>query len=222
MLYIKHVLYICIQSIKYTNKQLNNISPKGAKNKSMNVMQRIPAGLIGKGTETFAIGNEPYTIYNGHPYLFDQTPRSRIELYKNHMKANPQGEKVMESITRSKDDYVKVKQWMLCRFGGIDDTPDINEFDQIQEAEYVPCPKRGGLCPFEGKGCCTVEVSKGLFLSKAELAVIRLINLPDKLIASELFISTETVKNHITNSRKKIGLKSSKELVHWATIKGII
>lgn len=187
----------------------------------MNIMQRIPAGLIGKGTETFAIGNEPYTIYNGHPYLFDQTPRSRIDLYKNHMKSNPQGEKAMEEITGSKDDKVKVKQWMLCRFGGIDDTPDINEFDQIQEAEYVPCSKRG-LCPYEGKGCCTIEVHKGEYLSKAELAVVKLSFLPDKLIADSLYISTQTVKNHITNSRKKVGLKSKLELVHWATIKGII
>lgn len=187
----------------------------------MNSSQRIPGGLIGKGTETFALNNEPYTIYGGQTYPFDSTPKSRIVLYKEHMKRNPKGEKAMESITNSKDLMVKTKQWMLCRFGGMDNTPDIDENNQIQEAEYVPCSKRGS-CKFEGIGCCTVEVSKGIFLSKAELAVVKLSFLPDKLIAASLFISTETVKNHITNSRKKIGLNSSKELVHWATIKGII
>lgn len=188
----------------------------------MNLITRLPAGLYSKGTETVTINNEPRTTFRGMPYSFKDTPRCRIDLYKAHMKQHPVGEKAMEDITRSKDDEVKVKQWMMCRFGGFDNTPDIDENDNIQEAEYVPCPKRGGLCAYEGKGCCTVEVAKGVFLSKAELSVVRFSYLPDKLIADQLFISTETVKNHLTNSRNKIGLGSTKELVWWASIKGII
>ncbi len=188
----------------------------------MNLITRLPAGLYCGGTETVTINDEPRTTFKGTPYSFNDTPKCRIALYSAHMKRNPIGEKAMEGITGSKDDKVKVKQWMMCRFGGLDDTPDIDENDNIQEAEYVPCAKRGGLCAYEGKGCCTIEVSPGVFLSKAELSVVRLSYLPDKLIADQLFISTETVKNHITNSRKKIGLGSSKELVRWASIKGII
>lgn len=187
----------------------------------MNSVERRTAGMIGRGTETFALGEEPFTTYRAVTYPFSTTPKSRIVLYSEHMQSNPRGEKAMELITGSKDIVAKTRQWMLCRFGGLDDTADINENNKIQEAEYVPCSKRG-ICPFEGEGCCTIEVTHGVFLGKAELAVVRLCFLPDKLIADQLFISTETVKNHMTNSRKKIGLKSGKELVRWATIKGII
>lgn len=187
----------------------------------MNLPQRMPGGLIGKGTETFAVGSEPYTIFGGITYPFDTTPKSRINIYVNHMRSNPKGERVMEEMTGSYNDTTKVKQWMLCRFGGMDNTPDIDENNRIQEAEYVPCSKRG-VCPFEGKGCCTVEVSKNIFLSKAEMAVIRLIRLSDKMIANELFISNETVKTHIQNIRKKISAPSKLDVVYWAAIKGII
>lgn len=187
----------------------------------MNSVERRTAGLIGGGTETFTFDNEPFTTYRSVTRPFETTPKCRINIYHRHMKRHPEGEEAMEGITRSKDDRVKVKQWMMCRFGGMDNTPDIDENNVIQEAEYVPCSKRG-TCPFEGVGCVTVEVSAGVFLSKAELAVVRLCYLPDKLIADRLFISTETVKNHNANSRKKIGLASSKELVWWATVKGII
>lgn len=187
----------------------------------MQTLLRIPSGLIGEGTETFALNQEPYTIFGGMTYTYSTTPRCRIILYNNNMKANPSGEKAMEAITGSTDDEVKVKQWMMCRFGGIDDTPDIDENNQIQEAEYVPCSKRG-TCEFEGVGCCTIEVSKGLFLSKAEMAVMRLILLPDKLIADELYLSTETIKTHIQNIRRKTNKDSKLELAVWATIKGII
>lgn len=182
---------------------------------------RIPSGLIGKGTESFTLNQEPYTIFGGQTYCFPTTPSCRVSLYADHMRANPKGERAMEKMTGSKDLMVKTKQWMMCRFGGMDNTPDIDENNNIQAAEYVPCSKRG-TCPFEGEGCSTIEVAEGVFLSKAELAVVRLCNHPEKIIADILFISTETVKNHIANSKKKAGIPSSKELVHWATINGII
>lgn len=187
----------------------------------MNLVQRIPGGLISKATETFSIDNEPYTTFNRQIYSFEETPSCRIDIYMDHMKANQKGEKVMEEITGSNDDMVKVKQWMLCRFGGMDDTPDIDEFNRIQEAEYVPCSKRG-MCPFEGKGCCTVEVSKDVFLSKAELAVTKLIEDQDKIIADKLCISTQTVKTHIQNIRKKLNKNSRTGVAVWAVVKGII
>jgi len=187
----------------------------------MTVIERLPAGLFGKGTESFNIENEPYTSFRGTVTDFENTPECRIELYTSHMKSDPRGEKAMEKMTGSKNDRVKVRQWMMCRFGGLDNTPDIDGDDRIQEAEYVPCSKRG-TCPFEGAGCCTVEVYKGVFLSKAELAVARLLLDQDKIIADRLHISPETVKTHMINIRRKTGSLSRAQLVHWATNKGII
>lgn len=187
----------------------------------MKIQDRLPAGLFGKGTETFTIDNEPYTSFGGRVHSFEDTPECRIEIYKAHMKADPKGERVMEVMTNSKDDEVKVKQWMMCRFGGMDNTPDIDKNNKIQEAEYVPCPKRGS-CKFEGFGCTTVETSKGAFLSRSELAVTRRIVKQDKLIAKHLYVSTETIKTHIQNIRRKTNCRTKLELVYWATVKGII
>jgi DNA-binding NarL/FixJ family response regulator len=51
-----------------------------------------------------------------------------------------------------------------------------------------------------------------LVISKRENDVLRLIHLPDKLIAHRLHISTETVANHLTNVRRRNGLASKIEL----------
>lgn len=186
----------------------------------MKSLSRIPSGLIGKGTETVRINDEPYTIFKGKIHCFPTTPECRISLYRDHMQQHPEGERAMEKITGSKDILVKTKQWMLCRFGGMDDTPDISEQNIIQEAEYVPCPKRD-TCPYKGIGCKKNVSINGVTLSKSELAVLKFIRLHDKEIADALFLSTETIKTHIQNILRRLDCSRS-DLIHWATIKGII
>lgn len=67
----------------------------------------------------------------------------------------------------------------------------------------------------------TIATKKPI-LSKSELAVVKLIYLPNKVIADILFISVETVKTHIQNIRKKIQCPSKLDVALWAVKNGLI
>ncbi|HKI81629.1 MAG TPA: response regulator transcription factor, partial [Pseudodesulfovibrio sp.] len=61
-------------------------------------------------------------------------------------------------------------------------------------------------------------------LTPREQEVMRMLaeGLTAKGVAKELFISPKTVENHRTNLMKKLGLKSSVELVRYAARLGLI
>jgi len=59
-------------------------------------------------------------------------------------------------------------------------------------------------------------------LTKAELNLLRYIELANANIAAALGISESTVKNHITNIYSKLGLHNRREAVRWAQEHGII
>lgn len=59
-------------------------------------------------------------------------------------------------------------------------------------------------------------------LTKAELNLLRYIELSNAEIAGQLNISESTVKNHITNIYSKLGLHNRREAVRWAQEHGVI
>jgi DNA-binding NarL/FixJ family response regulator len=59
-------------------------------------------------------------------------------------------------------------------------------------------------------------------LTKAEVNLLHLIELPNAEIAKKLFISESTVKNHITNIYNKLGLHSRREVLKWAQAQGLL
>jgi DNA-binding NarL/FixJ family response regulator len=113
-----------------------------------------------------------------------------------------------------------VRQYIYCRFGGLDYDPDIDVHKQINYAEYFDCGLRGE-CRYEGKLCCSVKVENG-HLTKTEIEVLKRAQHPNKIIASQMHISIDTVNSHIQNIMKKTGLSSKVELAIFAVKKGII
>ena len=59
-------------------------------------------------------------------------------------------------------------------------------------------------------------------LTRAEINLLRLIELPNADIARRLFISESTVKNHITNIYNKLGMHSRRDVAKWGREHGII
>jgi two-component system NarL family response regulator len=61
-------------------------------------------------------------------------------------------------------------------------------------------------------------------LTGREIEVLRLVGAgkTSKEIADELYISENTVRNHVRNILDKLGMKSRFEAVHWAHREGII
>jgi len=180
---------------------------------------RLIAGLVDKAVEFFVHKNEVYCVHDGRSYSFEEIPQWIIDIVEMDMLKHPEALKALAQWENlDNDDHIR--QYIICRFGGIDDEPDIDTKGEVHEAEYFDCGLRG-TCRHEGKLCTAFKVSNG-YLTKMELAVLKLINLADKLIADHMCISVDTVITHQQNIRTKTGLKSKVELAIFAQKKGII
>ena len=119
--------------------------------------------------------------------------------------------------------YARVRQFIACNFTSKDGHPDIDEdFNFI--IEKVACPaKITGICKHS---FCKPTLTH--VLSDREVEVLRLFakGFDEAEISEALFISKNTVHNHINNMYKKIEVvgKSSpdRKLVNFAHTKGII
>lgn len=181
--------------------------------------QRLFAGLVDKGVEFFVHQNDVKCIAEGKTFRFEDFPAWILDIVNDDMMKHPEAIKALaEWENLHPSDYVR--QYIYCRFGGADTEPDINDQGEIQHSEYFDCGLRG-QCRFEGKLCCNMKVDNGS-LTKSEMEVLKRVNLPDKIIADQLCISSDTVNSHLQNIRKKTGLTSKIELAVFAAKKGII
>lgn len=184
---------------------------------------RIPAGLLDGGIEFFTvmdrdIPNAKYLMGGGvHP--FHTLPAEIKNILRREMKANPIKDKAMEAMVGCNED-AKIERFTTCNYGALNDEADIDSEGNLSQPEYVPCPFRG-KCAHEGKGCSNIMV-EGVLLSAGQTRVFRLAKLENKEIANQLFLSPETVKKHMQTIQERTGLANKNEMVHWATIKGII
>lgn len=184
---------------------------------------RIPEGLM-QGTEFFTVNDHghrwPMTFKNRRLIKFEMTPKHDKEILRVAMKSQPMIEKAMESLA-GRDEEKKLAQYVMCRYGELNGSADIDTKGVLSEPEYVLCPERG-KCQFEGIGCVSIMVKDGIFLSKAETEVFKRVRLSDKQIAAELFLSVKTVNTHWQNIRFKTGLNTKIEIGIYAAQKGII
>jgi DNA-binding CsgD family transcriptional regulator len=182
-------------------------------------LPKLMPGLEDSSVEFYVYNNEVKCFTDGVRYSFENFPQRVIDIVQQDLLSNSEALKSLakwENLTES--DYLR--QYIYCRFGGVDSDPDIDTEGNIHHAEYFECGLRG-QCKYEGKLCCSIKVDHG-FLSKSEMEVLKRVALPYKLIADELNISPETVNTHMQNIRIKTGLSTSVELAIYATKKGII
>lgn len=113
--------------------------------------------------------------------------------------------------------YLAVKRFIKCNWANSDEKADID--GETWNLEKVHCPLRGGFCSDEGI-ICMPRMNVGLTAREKE--VLKMIKLPNKLIADQLFCSIHTVENHIANISKKLNLHSKTELLDYANTNNII
>ena len=110
--------------------------------------------------------------------------------------------------------YLMVRRFIKCNFGALETTKhdvDNGSFN----FEKTMCPMRGE-CKYEGIICFPKFNSK---LSQAELRVMRLVYEGKWVddIAEELFLSPNTIKNHIKSVYVKLGIHEKSEFIQYAT-----
>lgn len=183
--------------------------------------QKLPAGLEDSGVEFYVLHNEVRCLHGGRVYRFDEIPQSILDQVEEYMMSKPDAVKaLLDWDIKNGDDMLR--QFIACRFGGFDTTPDIAPNSSIIEADYFDCGRRG-RCKFEGKLCSTVKVANG-YLTKQEIRVLQLIaqGKLNKEIAAELHISEETVSSHNQNIQVKTGCYRKPELAILAREKNLI
>ncbi len=110
--------------------------------------------------------------------------------------------------------YLIVRRFCKCNFGKLDGTKsDVDRTGRFN-FEKVECPLRGE-CRFEGVICLPKFNSK---LSEAELRVMKLIyqGASKDEIAERLYLSPNTIKNHIKSVYLKLGIHEKSEFIRYA------
>lgn len=186
-------------------------------------MNRIPAGLLDKGTEFFTQFENgvqrAMCFFRGRPYTFKDTPECRKAILLREMLSCQVKQGSMERMV-GPNIHRQLEKFTMCNYGSCNDEPDICANGILSAPEYVPCPNRG-KCTEEGRGCNNITVN-GVTLSMSQTRVFKLAYLDNKEIADRLFLSVETVRTHMRDIQDKTGMNGKLEMVHWATIKGII
>lgn len=183
----------------------------------------IPGGLIDKSTEFFSVV-EDFALkvsYGGKIYDFNTAPKCRLNILQLRYNNLSNKQKIAYDNISILNNKKPLEQMAMCLYGALNNEPDIDENDKISEPEYVPCKFRG-ICKHEGVGCMNIMVRDGIFLSRAETEVFKLVSLPDKEIAAKLFLSVLTIQKHFKNIREKTQFANKIEMAIWATKKGII
>lgn len=107
-------------------------------------------------------------------------------------------------------------QYLICNFGGDNEIPDFDAETGIFHKEYWDCGQKHS-CP--GFGC----VCRG-DISCREFDIIKLFKegLPDKLIASALNISENTIRSHRRILFKNLGAHNKQEAILNASKQSVI
>ena len=170
-------------------------------------------------------GSELWAKYaDGRNEVVDETKTDLIDYILNKVReCYPEAYKALESIYAKSSPRIRYYQWLIvrrfckCNFCRLDNTAfDVEDIsrDGKFNFEKVECPMRGE-CQYEGIICMPKFNSK---LSVAEKRVMKLYydGMNKNEIAEELYLSPETVRNHIKNTYLKLGIHEKAEFIRYA------
>lgn len=185
----------------------------------VNGSKQIPAGVNDTACEFYKTDDgQLICIHDRKISFWPDFPPRIVDIVREDMMRNPEALKALASWENLlPEDYVR--RYIACRFGGVDDQPDIDENGNVHHTEYVSCKLRG-TCKYEGKLCSALKADFGV-ISPAEMGVLRLSDQPIKIIADKLCITEETVKTHLKNIKEKTGLKDKTEVAIYSYKKGL-
>jgi hypothetical protein len=154
----------------------------------------IPA-LQNKSVEFYAVAeNRVHAFHDGRIWRqFKKLPRRIHGVIRQVMNVTDASIREME-------------KFVFEKWGGLDNRPDIDENGNVCLVEYSSHDPK---------------FDNGLRITPAQLRVLELIDLPAFNISNILCLSEYTVNRHVADMASNSGL-TTKELVKWATEKGII
>ena len=181
---------------------------------------KIYPGMLCAGIEFFVHDDEEKVIQGGVVKDLAQAPYSVFDILEEAIDAD---ESVKAALLKMHplSKHQRLRQFVRCRFGGLDMQPDIKA-GVLQEAEYWPCPLRGS-CPAEGV-LCKMPRHNGNELSKDDISLMKLIatDRTNKSIADVLNVPLGTFHRNKTALYNKLGIITKQEVALIAVALNLI
>ena len=180
---------------------------------------KVPAGLIDKNVETFAVGDKLFTQCDGIVAEFQNSPKEIYDEYIKDMLSHPEKVMCLHALgITSIDEMVYKYSW--CNYGGYDPRADFDTTTKRFTSEYWDCGKRG-QCPYEFTLCDKVKFDVNgseVFLTKKEVEIVKLIaqGLTDIQAADKAKITVNTMFVHKKNIYAKLNINSQAQLTKLA------
>lgn len=177
---------------------------------------KIYPGLNCSSVEFFNHDDELKAFANGKMVDYTDLPYTHHVTIENELKKLPEVNKILQEwFPNSK--LQQQKKFCSCRFGGLDFTPDIKNFE-LQAGEYWECPLRGN-CKGEGIVCKNLTYNNHE-LSHKEIKTMKLLctNYTNEAIYEALEMCKGTYNVFKKQLYKKLGgIQTKQEVAVIAT-----
>lgn len=131
----------------------------------------IPGLLESNSYEFFLHKGDLKFVNNGQLKPFVEAPFNVISMLKEAIENNPEAKTILMDWFPDSN-FLQLKKYVSCRFGGLDFSPDIID-GELQKGEYWNCPERG-KCPGENI-LCSSPIVNGYPLSNLEIKLTQLL-----------------------------------------------
>lgn len=175
----------------------------------------IPAGIF-VGTEVFVKDSKIYAMYNGQLMFFEDLPSQEKRCFVDKYMEDLSGRFFIQNRMGISGFESGFKQWLFCKFGAMDRTPDYLCGEVIPDrynsaCQRTECAGRGVLCGVEcGLKSYEVETLKRLKDGKTL-----------EEVAAILCVAVPTVKSRIRKLKRMFNVSNLVALVSMATDLGL-
>lgn len=180
----------------------------------MTTTSKILPGMVNNSVEFFIAEGQLRFIHAGNVNAITDLPFSVIQILNETIDKDKQVKSELKKW-HPNSKYKRLEQFISCRFGGLDHTPDISN-GKVQDGEYWDCPLRGN-CKSEGI-LCKLPTHDGKRLTNKEVKIMQLsaTDKTNEVIAEELGIAFGTFHKIKKQLHAKFG-QTKQQIALWAS-----
>ena len=181
---------------------------------------KVYPGMINASTEFFIEDETLFVIQNKKIEPFSKLSASTIVLLEEEIEKASDVKKALFSLHPFSAEK-RLKQFVSCRFGGLDFQADVKE-GKLQEGEFWDCSKRGN-CVHEGV-LCKLPFFKNNVLTPKDIQLMKLIatNKTNEAIADEMNLPMGSFHKCKWQLYKKLEAQTKHEVVLAGVILNVI
>ena len=173
---------------------------------------------LNSGAEVYFYKDEIVLNIEGKKVAFNHCPAEYKEVFESEFAADKEAQRFLKHEFGLTNYEQAFQQWLFCKFGGIDNTSDLNNKGKLTPDKFnnvctdADCPHRGRFCGVRSKlntyDVQTVRVlSEGKTIEKA---------------ATTLFLSIPGAKSRINAIKEKTGMLNMAQLMMFAAKVGAV